>query len=117
MKPKKGTMRKPGQDTRGGELLDRVVDHRPPVDPTRWTVEVGPMRGEIDWLHVQVRTKDQLSSVAFTTMVNTLHVKKTKTPGGIDVFTLVGSIPGHVTINLVGVIKYIGTWPAKVLEG
>jgi len=105
LKPKKGIIRKPGQ-MRG----------KMPNEPARWTVEVGPVRGETDWLHVQVRTKDQLSSVAFTTMADTLHVRKTKTPGGIDVFTLIGSMPGHVTVNIVGVIEYVGTWPAKVLE-
>ena len=78
-----------------------------------WIVEVGPtLNGGDKWLHIQVRTKSQFSSMAFVVMTDGLNVTAAKTPDGrYDIFMLVASLPTHVTINLVGRIEHKGKWP------
>lgn len=95
MKPGKGTVRKPGA-MRGTK-----------PKPDHWLVEVGPAGNGGDWLHIQIRTKNQFSSMAFVTRKDGgLEVHRNKSiTGGLDVFSLVASMPTHITVNLVGTVE------------
>lgn len=60
--------------------------------------------------HVQARTVDMLSSFATLCSENAPLLRTKATDGMMDVFTCM-SDQGHATMNVVGNIRYEGTWP------
>ena len=60
--------------------------------------------------HIQARTADQLCSFALLASENApMHFVKS-VDGTMDVFTVM-SDQGHATMNVLGKIRYDGTWP------
>jgi len=60
--------------------------------------------------HVQARTADQLCSFAILASENAPMTTGKAADGKTDVFTVM-SDQGHATMNVVGSIRYEGTWP------
>ena len=60
--------------------------------------------------HVQARTADQFSSFALLASEKAPMTRGKAADGKTDVFTCM-SDQGHATINLLGKIRYDGTWP------
>jgi hypothetical protein len=59
--------------------------------------------------HIQARTADQLCSFALLASENAPLLLSKTCDGKSDVFTAM-SDQGHATINVVGKIRYEGTW-------
>jgi len=62
--------------------------------------------------HVQARTADQFSSFATLCSENAPVTRQKAADGVTDVFTCM-SDQGHTTMNVVGKIRYQGTWPKE----
>jgi len=62
--------------------------------------------------HVQARTSDQLCSFATLCSENAPLARLKGADGVTDVFTAM-SDQGHATMNVVGKIRYEGTWPKE----
>lgn len=60
--------------------------------------------------HIQARTADQLCSFATLASENAPLHRGKGADGKTDVFTCM-SDQGHTTMNVVGKIRYDGTWP------
>ena len=60
--------------------------------------------------HVQARTADQLCSFAVLCSENAPLTRGKAADGVTDVFTCM-SDQGHATMNVLGEIRYDGTWP------
>ena len=60
--------------------------------------------------HVQARTEDQLCSFATLCSESAPLLRTKAADGKTDVFTCM-SDQGHTTMNVVGTIRYDGTWP------
>lgn len=60
--------------------------------------------------HIQVRTEDQLCSFAMLASEKAPMTRGKGADGKTDIFTLM-SDQGHATMNVVGEIRYDGTWP------
>lgn len=60
--------------------------------------------------HVQARTADQLCSFATIASEHAPLTRQKAADGIHDIFTLM-SDQGHATMNVVGKIRYEGTWP------
>lgn len=60
--------------------------------------------------HVQARTVDQFCSFATLCSENAPMTRGKSANGKMDVFTCM-SDQGHTTMNVVGKIRYEGTWP------
>lgn len=72
--------------------------------------EKGRVKG---FYHVQARTGDQFSSFATLAPENANILRAKSADGTADVFTLSFTIPDspfHVTMNVLGIIKYEGEW-------
>ena len=62
--------------------------------------------------HVQARTADQFCSFATLCSENAPMTQGKTVDGKFDVFTCM-SDQGHTTMNVVGKIRYEGTWPKE----
>jgi hypothetical protein len=62
--------------------------------------------------HVQARTADQLCSFATLCSESAPLTRQKAADGVTDVFTAM-SDQGHATMNVVGKIRYEGTWPKE----
>lgn len=62
--------------------------------------------------HIQARTADQLCSFATLCSDNAPLTRGKAADGKTDVFTCM-SDQGHTTMNVLGKIRYEGTWPKE----
>lgn len=62
--------------------------------------------------HIQVRTEDQFCSFATLCSDGAPLTRGKAADGKTDVFTCM-SDKGHTTMNVIGQIRYEGTWPAS----
>jgi hypothetical protein len=63
--------------------------------------------------HVQARTADQFCSFATLCSENAPMTVCKAADGKMDVFTCMGDA-GHATMNVLGKIRYEGTWPKSM---
>jgi hypothetical protein len=62
--------------------------------------------------HIQARTADQFSSFATICSDNAPMTRGKAADGKTDIFTCM-SDQGHTTMNVLGKIRYEGTWPKE----
>ena len=74
----------------------------------KWEVSCGPAKG--GGYHVQARTADQFCSFALVVPDLSRAIRGKAADGKTDVFTLTLGT-GQGTMNVLGKIKYTGTWP------
>lgn len=78
-----------------------------------WAISIEDARDMKGFVHVQARTEDQMSSFAAVVPKSVEFLRTKAATGKGDVFSFAFSVPGtqfHVTMNVVGRIRYIGKW-------
>lgn len=86
---------------------------------TKWIISRSISRSDLRkggaglMFHIQARTEDQFCSFATICSENAPLTRGKAADGKTDVFTCM-SDQGHMTMNVLGKIKYEGTWPPLV---
>ena len=82
------------------------------LDEVEWVITKEPAKDVPGWVHVQARTKDQLSSFACLFPESTQLLRTKTADGKLDVFSGATSdtsaVLHHATMNIVGKIEYRG---------